>query len=190
MSSRGQPQKMMGFVTQRVGSTVSTLCGIAWFAIPGNRSSRRPHGWCEICNELSRLILSVCNAMSELQPLLSSTRRRTSTDYTELLPDRHGLAPRFSALSHVHLHPHPARDEHCCAHAVLPEQVPGCSAGHAQGAGPFWPGLALPLACTSMSLLHAARSRPRPQAGPPIGGCGISAHLVGATMIRQRLVIL
>ncbi|KAL6810011.1 hypothetical protein J3E69DRAFT_179558 [Trichoderma sp. SZMC 28015] len=53
----------------------------------------------------SRLILSVYNAMSELQPLLSSTRRRTSTDYTELLPDRHGLAPRFSALSHVHLHP-------------------------------------------------------------------------------------
>lgn len=26
-----------------------------------------------------------------------------------------------------------------------------------------------------MSLLHAARSRPRPQAGPPIRGCGISA---------------
>lgn len=78
MSSRGQPQKMMGFVTQRVGSTVSTLCGIAWFAIPGNRSSRRPHGWCEICNELSRLILSVCNAMSELQPLLARVEHKTA----------------------------------------------------------------------------------------------------------------
>lgn len=91
--------------------------------------------------------------MSELQPLLSSTRRRTSTDYTELLPDRHGLAPRFSALSHVHLHPHPARDEHCCAHAVLPEQSLGAVQAMHKAQGSF--GLALP----SRLHLHVLTAR-------------------------------
>lgn len=138
MSSRGQPQKTMGFVTQRVGSTVSTLCGIAWFAIPGNRSSRRPHGWCEICNEL--LVLSCLSVV----PCPSSSRcfRAQDGEPPPTTPSccRTDMALHLasSALSHVHLHPHPARDEHCCAHAVLPEQVPGCSAG------PFWPGLAWP----------------------------------------------
>ncbi|KAF3066973.1 hypothetical protein CFAM422_009029 [Trichoderma lentiforme] len=92
--------------------------------------------------------------MSELQPLLSSTRRRTSTDYTELLPDRHGLAPRFSALSHVHL---PARDEHCCPHAVLPEQSLGAVQAMHKAQGPF--GLAWP--CLSLAPAH----------GPPCPYC-------------------
>ncbi|PKK53229.1 hypothetical protein CI102_3009 [Trichoderma harzianum] len=100
----------------------------------------------------SRLILSVCNAMSELQPLLSSTRRRTSTDFTELLPDRHGLAPRFSALSHVHLHPQ--LETSTAAHMrCYPSKSLGAVQAMHKAQGPF--GLALP----SRLHLHVLTAR-------------------------------
>ncbi|KAL6693644.1 hypothetical protein J3F84DRAFT_67848 [Trichoderma pleuroticola] len=168
MSSRGgQPQKMMGFVTQRVGSTVSTLCGIAWFAIPGTAAAAG-HMDC-VRSAMSspsraRLILSVMSCHVRAQ---HKDGRRPPT-YTEPCTSLLCFEPRASCQLETST---------CGATRGVP-----C---HAQGAGPLWPASRLQPPCPD-----AARSRPRPQAGPPIGGCGISAHLVGAAMIRQRLVIL
>lgn len=71
-------QKGTGFVTQCVGSTVSTLCGIAWVMIPGTEAAAG-HMGCEICNALSLRkpadlsYRGVC--ISELQPSLVVVKR-------------------------------------------------------------------------------------------------------------------
>lgn len=124
--------------------------------------------------------------MSELQPLLSSTRRRTSTDYTELLPDRHGLAPRFFCF------------EPCASPSTSSSRRALLRTCGATRASPWlqrrallaWPGLAWP--CLSLAppcpyCTQRARDLARRQ-GLQLEAAAFR-HVVGATMIRQRLVI-